>query len=534
VEYLPITYIPASPAASNAVGNVASGGPANDSSHAGSTAQKGPSSRNASALPTPATGDTPGVNSFRNSYTQFLVRVSNVALRKPIDLSWVKLNYYLEGPVDDDSTGWQAGAALPSDFDLTCMDVSRQLLGGCSSLQWDFASGLPGVKGARYMLALSFVPGAGALVPHLNTTTGAVKAPGLNDTGAGVGTGPSVDASDNPYEPGMDTPPQELQQLQPQQAEHAIAPGTPLMESVDVIVTIRTKRPSILDAIMDYSFVNTPVIATKPVQVGPQPAQLAAANATTRAGGTAATAAGTGSLVVMRQSLANPRIPAFAYGVIAWGSPPVAARTSTSSPSPQGAPAASINAALPVSSRCTTADGTAQLALSCQVNMVYCCSSDGPITTFVPANWKSVVNPPPQPPQPLLPETDITIVPSKSKDKTAAIGGGVGGAAGAMLLAVAAFFLWRRHHPPPPPPPPAPGPHRHRHHHHAGSHRRLIEERFPGVDRRLSRYMGLLMPGVRRSDTGSTASRSSNGGGGGGYDGGYDDGQGLVPYEYTG
>ena len=45
-----------------------------------------------------------------------------------------------------------------------CSDITPAI--GCDNLQWDFTRGLPRVRGARYLLSLSFKPGVGYLLPQ--------------------------------------------------------------------------------------------------------------------------------------------------------------------------------------------------------------------------------------------------------------------------------------------------------------------------------------------------------------------------------
>ncbi|KXZ44716.1 hypothetical protein GPECTOR_63g42 [Gonium pectorale] len=353
------------------VGNASRGRPSGQGSSAAAAAADGSAA---------AGGDSSSSAAFfATSFTQMYLRISNIGSRRNIDLSTVQVQYWFEGPDPAlnpwSGSGGDAGAGAdgssgpPSSppFQLFCSDTTPQLRGGCSSLLWAFRPGLPGVQGARYVLALSFAPGAGALRP-------------VNDT---AGTGNASAAAPPPS---------------------SLPDGTPLLSAVEVILSIEPLRFERLDARRDYSFLDTPLLdRTESVPPGAPPPGSASAGppgngsitapapAPAPAPGSPASSTADddeagGRRVVLRERQPNPRIPAYVQGVIAWGSPPSPA----SQPVPQSrAPqtSAPLGVQLPAGSSCNSAGPAG--GLSCGVSMLYCCSAaDGPVVTEVPPNWQ--------------------------------------------------------------------------------------------------------------------------------------------------
>jgi hypothetical protein len=128
-------------------------------------------------------------------------RVTNGSNRT-VRLQDIQLKYWFDGPMDYVSQllgSPGAGALGANEFNMVCSDISSEIGGGlsttntnappsyrlpalahvlprslpgrcitalsCGALSGSFAAGLPGVRGARYVLTLSFAAGSGLLLP---------------------------------------------------------------------------------------------------------------------------------------------------------------------------------------------------------------------------------------------------------------------------------------------------------------------------------------------------------------------------------
>ncbi|KAK9807897.1 hypothetical protein WJX72_012460 [[Myrmecia] bisecta] len=111
---------------------------------------------------------------FPGSFTQFLVRLSNVASNETIGLERVKFQYWFNGP-----EGGSVPSADPSQqFEAVCSDTTT----GCGFLTWNISPGLPDVRGARHVLTVGFLPGAGFLLPTNLSVVDGGRAAGGNQT----------------------------------------------------------------------------------------------------------------------------------------------------------------------------------------------------------------------------------------------------------------------------------------------------------------------------------------------------------------
>lgn len=138
---------------------------------------------------------------------------------------------------------------------------------GCGALEWSITTGLPGVKGARYVLSIWLNPAS------TNATT---------TTSSSAGGSPQV--------------------LLPSAAADSSNSSSGLgVASFEAIVFLEPRRFfSKLNATEDYSFLDTPLL--------PQPEGQD----------------GNGSKVVRRQRLPNRAMPVYVGDRLAWGSPPQA------------------------------------------------------------------------------------------------------------------------------------------------------------------------------------------------------------------
>ncbi len=130
-----------------------------------------------------------------------------------------------------------------------CIHAPFLFTGGrCASLRWGFRSGLPNVRGARYVLGISFAPGAGALaappdLPPGNATRNSTVEITLRNATAAASSNATVNttAGDNTTTNATAA------------AGNDTAGGAPLMQSLELIISLEPlKRSFPLDARKDY------------------------------------------------------------------------------------------------------------------------------------------------------------------------------------------------------------------------------------------------------------------------------------------
>ncbi|GLC66073.1 hypothetical protein PLESTF_000378700 [Pleodorina starrii] len=302
----------------------------------------------------------------------------------------VQIQYFFEGP---DESWSPPGASNESNgsseppFELKCSDTSAALPNRCGALAWLFSSGVPGVRGSRYVLALGFAPGSGNLAPQsANATNGttSTNSTGGGETGAAAaGANPTGGAGGS--ESGSAVAGSEDEDIQ--------------LPAVELIISIEPTTPARMDARQDYSFLNTPILGQQQTSLKAPTSSGSAAPANASAG----QGEGAPRIVMLRQRLPNPRIPAYVRGFIAWGSPPAPASQQPPEdllPPPSEQQTSDMDALeeqLPPGSSCQkTPDGK----LSCGVADSYCCATEGIIVTEVPPGWATIIAPPPSSPPP--------------------------------------------------------------------------------------------------------------------------------------
>lgn len=277
-----------------------------------------------------------------NTYTQFLVRISNIQNASTLELSQVGLQYWFQGP---DGLIPPAISSSPWDFFEGRCDWATT---GCSGVVLGISRGYENVPGAHFALNVTFNNNSGTLLP---TGDGAVPALFL-------GTG---------------------------------------LDVMDILLTITTKSGiTTLNSTQDYSFLDTPVLQQ----------QINATTAATGGNGTSTIvprraepnvnipAYLDGALVW--GNLPTPNISAMvgSLGTPGLGSGsgavPVAefSHTTTTTNDPQG------GSKLPDGLACQTLPGPAGTNItqqSCSLQAVYCCTSPDPASPSVdpipPKDW---------------------------------------------------------------------------------------------------------------------------------------------------
>ena len=78
------------------------------------------------------------------------------------------MQYWFDGP---ESSSLASNQTPNQMFELACSDATT----GCASLNATFSAGLPGVRGARYVLTLGFAATAGSLLPETIPSEGASR-----------------------------------------------------------------------------------------------------------------------------------------------------------------------------------------------------------------------------------------------------------------------------------------------------------------------------------------------------------------------
>ncbi|GAX74588.1 hypothetical protein CEUSTIGMA_g2036.t1 [Chlamydomonas eustigma] len=296
------------------------------------------------------------VSSSEMNNTEFFLSIENSGSNRSVSLGDVQLQYWFEGSAyptdsssfsDDSNTRVSSPAPASSKFQLLCIDISPDLVGGCDSLTWSFASGLSNVVGAHYVLNLGFGRSTGYLLP------------------AGISLNSSMALT------------------------LFAQTGIPTLTVVQMIVSIQSIGNSpahVMKSVLDYSYHSAPIISPPPLETN---------------------ASGYGSsAVILRLPILNLEIPAFVNGELAWGSPPTANISAlTSSMLTSGAlnnanksnislagatpaPMSSTSSANAVSTsdlQCTTvANNTEQ---TCELSVVYCCEGETSVTPTIPPNW---------------------------------------------------------------------------------------------------------------------------------------------------
>ncbi|KAG2485541.1 hypothetical protein HYH03_015711 [Edaphochlamys debaryana] len=453
VDYLPISYIitdtvqrsTANGSTANASTGGAVAGPASVGrpAAAGSGAGGAAAGTGAEESPEEAGRSSSAAAAFlADSFTQMYLRVTNIGSRTNVHLDQVQLQYWFDGPDETpDPFTRLRGDAIP--FELYCSDMSTQLRGGCSSLRYAFSPGLPGVRGARYVLDLSFAPGSGALMPFTSTNStasasgpanasasflkNAASAAAAAANATSAATSSSSTHAPTSHVPSANSP--SLDAAAPNAsaaATAAPAPAAPtgattdadgqapILRSVEMIISIEPVAFERLDARQDYSYLATPLAAS--------PDGSASTAPTSEGGGEGGgeEEEGVGRRVVLRERMPNTRIPAYVRGRLAWGSPPspspapspgptsassatTAAPTPHAPPPPPGSPPSPLHGgSLPAGSWCTPAEGQSindtltdgggkgTASMACGVSRVYCCGSPGePLATAVPPEWEA-------------------------------------------------------------------------------------------------------------------------------------------------
>ncbi|GLC37354.1 hypothetical protein PLESTM_000574800 [Pleodorina starrii] len=324
-----------------------------------------------------------------------------------IPLHSIQVQYWFQGSNDTaeaaatagnitDSGGRGSKSASP--FEMKCWYINPAQAGlDCSMLTWNISRATNGVPGAQYVLALGFVnTTAGNLVPRSGSSA--------ND-----GTDGSQSYSDE---------------------------GTSRIYFVELVISIAPTGPgSKLNAQQDYSHMNTPVLfgSEDPLATPDLNALL----------GTLSAGDGIARILLPRQSLPNPRIPAYLDNFIAWGSPPnpaweqPAAVSMDDQQQGQGQPVTTdINSVLPPGSYCD--EGSDGGLLYCQWKASYCCntiSTETAIVTELPPYIVDAITsmsqlPPPSPPQALSPGKKAAII--------------IGSVAAFIGILIAAVLLLRR------------------------------------------------------------------------------------------
>lgn len=112
--------------------------------------------------------DENGVNPlFAASFTQFYLRLTSRAPSRSIPLDKINIQYWFNGPDDRLTSGNYPDEGPMAKFKLYCNDVTPEI--GCDNLIWNFTEGLGNVKGAQYVLNLSFKRDVGFLLPDDRT-----------------------------------------------------------------------------------------------------------------------------------------------------------------------------------------------------------------------------------------------------------------------------------------------------------------------------------------------------------------------------
>jgi hypothetical protein len=229
----------------------------------------------------------------------------------------------------------------PSACELTCAHCNRLVprpcrpplpSTGCGGLRWNITLGLPGVRGARYLLNVWVAPSSGFLLPRPSGAT----AP----------------------------------------TEGRRAPGSDAaLYEFEAIMTIEPRRYfSDMNSTVDYSWLETPRLPP-----GGPPGIGGGANATANA----SRSSGGAAAIVRRARAPNPRMPAFIRGRLAWGSPPApGAAGQQGAGGAAGGPGADASLELPPGSYCKrTPKGGGRV---CGVSMTYCCFGTSAIARAVP------------------------------------------------------------------------------------------------------------------------------------------------------
>lgn len=123
--------------------------------------------------------------------------------------------------------------------------------GRCAALRWGFRSGLPNVRGARYVLGISFAPGSGALaapreLSQGNGTRNSTVAITLRNATSGNATAGNGTTTTT-------TPPPDAPPPAPAAGGGAADGDVPLLQSLELIISLEPlKRSERLDARKDY------------------------------------------------------------------------------------------------------------------------------------------------------------------------------------------------------------------------------------------------------------------------------------------
>ncbi|GLC37353.1 hypothetical protein PLESTM_000574700 [Pleodorina starrii] len=383
VSYAPITVLIAAAAGADVASN---------SSTAGGQQQQ---QQTAEA----AGNDTsPAVSLLTADYSSTLMNITlsnngNSSGDQAIPLPSIQMQYWFQGPNATDEAPATVGNGSSSDtigsgnnsvslFEMKCWYTSPAQAGlDCSMLTWNISRAANGVPGAQYVLALGFA----------NTTAGNLLVP-RSGSSANDGTDGSQSYGDE---------------------------GMSRIYFVELIISIAPTDPrSQLNAQQDYSHMNTPVLfgSEDPLLATPD---LNALLETFSAGD------GIARILLPRQSLPNPRIPAYLDNFIAWGSPPNPAWEQPAAVSVddqqqgqgQGQPVTTdINSVLPPGSYCDEGSDNTY----CQWKASYCCntiSTEAAIVTELPPYIVDAITsmsqsplPPPSPPQALSPGKKAAII----------------------------------------------------------------------------------------------------------------------------
>lgn len=279
---------------------------------------------------------------------------------------------------------------------------------GCNALTWNVSEGLSSVPGARYVLNVGVKPGSGLLVGAGGQSGAPAGGSSYEALEVIIGLQPRRyfstmnETLDYSF---LDTP---LKGTAPSSTGAAPAAGPNAVAGGGTGSSSASGRRRLLETgAGSGSDGGTAAAAVAPVQqlehqrwpwgslrkLQQQPGAAPATNATnapTAVQPVASAAVGppANGMLVLRQRMPNPRMPAYVNGALTWGIPPDQAAAGLTAaaaapPTPPPSPPAGAET-LPPGSYCKpTPEGTTV----CGVSMVYCCLGSGPLRTTIPYDW---------------------------------------------------------------------------------------------------------------------------------------------------